>query len=75
MAERLKTKILEQEKMVDLVCGPDAYRDLPRLLAITDNKQTAGNSPHSDPSSKVRKGFFVIYAFHSHSMLCTFLHC
>lgn len=43
MAERLKTEILEQEKMVDLVCGPDAYRDLPRLLAITDHKQTAGN--------------------------------
>ena len=42
MAERLKTQILEQEKMVDLVCGLDSYRDLPRLLAITDNKQTAG---------------------------------
>ncbi|CAL1548924.1 unnamed protein product, partial [Lymnaea stagnalis] len=32
MAERLKHKILEKEKMVDIVCGPDAYRDLPRLL-------------------------------------------
>ncbi|XP_059165821.1 mitochondrial tRNA methylthiotransferase CDK5RAP1-like isoform X2 [Physella acuta] len=36
MAERLKHKILEREKMVDIVCGPDAYRDLPRLLAISD---------------------------------------
>ena len=43
MAERLKTKIVEQEKMVDVVCGPDAYKDLPRLLASTENKQAAGN--------------------------------
>jgi len=32
MAERLKSKFLEQEQLVDLVVGPDAYRDLPRLL-------------------------------------------
>jgi tRNA-2-methylthio-N6-dimethylallyladenosine synthase len=32
MAERLRTKLLEQEKLVDLVVGPDAYRDLPRML-------------------------------------------
>ncbi|KAK8923567.1 CDK5RAP1-like protein [Platanthera zijinensis] len=32
MAERLKEKILDADKMVDVVCGPDAYRDLPRLL-------------------------------------------
>lgn len=32
MAERLRTKLLEEEKLVDLVVGPDAYRDLPRLL-------------------------------------------
>ncbi|KAH3727812.1 mitochondrial tRNA methylthiotransferase CDK5RAP1-like isoform X2 [Dreissena polymorpha] len=44
MAERLKSQILEREKgVVDLVCGPDAYRDLPRLLAITHNQQTAVN--------------------------------
>jgi len=33
MAERLKTKFLEEEKIVDLVVGPDAYRDLPGLVA------------------------------------------
>jgi tRNA-2-methylthio-N6-dimethylallyladenosine synthase len=33
MAERLKNKLIEAEKMVDLVVGPDAYRDLPRLVA------------------------------------------
>ncbi len=32
MAERLKSKLLEEEKLVDLVVGPDAYRDLPNLL-------------------------------------------
>ncbi len=32
MAERLKAKLLEEEKIVDLVVGPDAYRDLPNLL-------------------------------------------
>ncbi|XP_006037247.1 CDK5 regulatory subunit-associated protein 1 [Alligator sinensis] len=34
MAERLKEKILHQERLVDIVAGPDAYRDLPRLLAV-----------------------------------------
>ena len=33
MAERLKAKFLEEEKLVDLVVGPDAYRDLPNLIA------------------------------------------
>lgn len=37
MAERMKGKLLEQEKLVDLVVGPDAYRDLPRLVGeVTD---------------------------------------
>ncbi len=33
MAERLKAKFLEEEKLVDIVVGPDAYRDLPNLVA------------------------------------------
>ncbi|XP_020550552.1 CDK5RAP1-like protein [Sesamum indicum] len=37
MAERLKEKILDADKMVDVVCGPDAYRDLPRLLDDVDS--------------------------------------
>ena len=41
MAERLRTKLLEQEKLVDLVVGPDAYRDLPRLLHETDESGQA----------------------------------
>lgn len=37
MAERLKTKFLEEEKLVDLVIGPDAYRDLPKLIATAED--------------------------------------
>ena len=36
MAERLKAKFLEEEKLVDLVVGPDAYRDIPNLIASAD---------------------------------------
>ncbi|GAB4404979.1 MAG: tRNA (N6-isopentenyl adenosine(37)-C2)-methylthiotransferase MiaB [Microscillaceae bacterium] len=43
MAERLKTKLLEEEKMVDLVAGPDAYRDLPQLVQEVDSGQKAVN--------------------------------
>ena len=32
MAERLKEKLLEEEKIVDLIAGPDSYRDLPQLV-------------------------------------------
>lgn len=34
MAERLKHELLDVKKLADLVVGPDAYRDLPRLLDI-----------------------------------------
>lgn len=41
MAERLKTKLLNPEdKLVDVVVGPDAYRDLPNLLAVVQNDDT-----------------------------------
>jgi len=43
MAERLKTKLLEQEKLVDIVAGPDSYRDLPNLLSRVDSGQKAVN--------------------------------
>lgn len=35
MAERLKEKLLEKERWVDVVAGPDSYKDLPRLLTVT----------------------------------------
>ena len=37
MAERLKSELLERSKIVDLVCGPDSYRDLPNLLRGAEN--------------------------------------
>ncbi len=43
MAERLKAKFLEEEKLVDLVVGPDAYRDLPNLIREVDGGQKAVN--------------------------------
>ncbi len=43
MAERLKTKFLEEEKMVDLVVGPDAYRDLPNLIKEIEDGKDAIN--------------------------------
>ncbi|MVN77661.1 tRNA (N6-isopentenyl adenosine(37)-C2)-methylthiotransferase MiaB [Hymenobacter sp. HMF4947] len=43
MAERLKAKFLEEEKIVDLVVGPDAYRDLPQLISQVDGGQKAVN--------------------------------
>lgn len=43
MAERLKTKFLEEEHLVDLVVGPDAYRDLPNLLKETEGGKDAIN--------------------------------
>ena len=44
MAERLKTNLLEEEKIVDLVAGPDAYRDLPKLINQVDDGQKAVNT-------------------------------
>ncbi|MGB6084553.1 tRNA (N6-isopentenyl adenosine(37)-C2)-methylthiotransferase MiaB [Moheibacter sp.] len=43
MAERLKSKFLEEEKIVDLVVGPDAYRDLPNLLEDVEDGRQAIN--------------------------------
>lgn len=43
MAERLKAQLLEEEQLVDLVCGPDAYRDLPNLVAGAETGQKAVN--------------------------------
>jgi len=43
MAERLKSKFLEEEKLVDLVVGPDAYRSLPGLISEADGGQKGVN--------------------------------
>ena len=43
MAERLKSKLIEEEKLVDLVVGPDAYRSLPELVTEAEGGQKAVN--------------------------------
>src|SRR6185436_9381430 len=43
MAERLKSKFLEEEKLVDIVVGPDAYRSLPGLVEEAEGGQKAVN--------------------------------
>jgi tRNA-2-methylthio-N6-dimethylallyladenosine synthase len=43
MAERLKSKFLEEERLVDIVVGPDAYRTLPQLISEADGGQKAVN--------------------------------
>jgi len=43
MAERLKSQLLEEEKIVDIVVGPDAYRDLPNLIESVEGGQKAVN--------------------------------
>jgi tRNA-2-methylthio-N6-dimethylallyladenosine synthase len=43
MAERVKDKLLDEEKLVDLVVGPDAYRDLPNLITEVESGRKAVN--------------------------------
>lgn len=43
MAERLKSQLLEEEKIVDMVVGPDAYKDLPNLIKEVDDGRQAVN--------------------------------
>ena len=43
MAERLKSTFLEEEKIVDLVVGPDAYKDLPNLISEVEEGRSAVN--------------------------------
>ncbi|XP_054717651.1 mitochondrial tRNA methylthiotransferase CDK5RAP1-like [Uloborus diversus] len=43
MAERLKHKLLEKEKIVDIIAGPDSYKDLPNLISLADDGEKAIN--------------------------------
>ena len=44
MAERLKTDLLEKEQVLDIIAGPDAYRDLPKLMEQVESGQKAINT-------------------------------
>jgi len=43
MAERLKDQLLNEEKLVDIIAGPDSYRDIPKLIHIAESGQKAIN--------------------------------
>ncbi|MCX6271644.1 MAG: tRNA (N6-isopentenyl adenosine(37)-C2)-methylthiotransferase MiaB, partial [Bacteroidetes bacterium] len=43
MAERVKEQLFEQEKLLDLIVGPDGYRDLPKLMARVEEGLKAVN--------------------------------
>ena len=48
MAERMKEKILEKsDNIVDLIIGPDAYRDIPNLIEIISNKESSNKKTHA----------------------------
>ncbi len=55
MAERLRAKLLDEEKLVDLVVGPDAYRDLPRLLDSHDETGQAAVNVQLEQGGDVRR--------------------
>jgi len=40
MAERLKERLLDTERLADIVAGPDAYRDLPRLIQAVQARRS-----------------------------------
>ena len=68
MAERLKTQLIDVEKIVDLVVGPDAYRELPQLLNLVEAGQKASNVILSEEEtyaeiSPVRLGTNGVSAF------------
>jgi tRNA-2-methylthio-N6-dimethylallyladenosine synthase len=44
MAERMRKEIFEKEKIIDVLAGPDAYKDIPRLLGLAESGQKAANT-------------------------------
>ncbi|KAG1613006.1 hypothetical protein G6F46_008054 [Rhizopus delemar] len=42
MAERLKSKLLEEDRLVDIVCGPDGYRSIPHLISLAEDEYEGG---------------------------------
>lgn len=81
MAERLKNKLLDEEKLVDMVVGPDAYRDLPNMVKQVESGRKAVNTILSKEEtygelSPVRLGTNGVSAFISITRgcdnMCTF---
>lgn len=75
MSERLKEKLIEEEKIVDIVAGPDSYRSLPKLLKQAENGRTAINVLLSRDEtyaniSPIRRDKFGVSAFVSITRGC-----
>lgn len=75
MAERLKEQLLEEEKMLDIVAGPDAYRSLPKLVQQAENGRDAVNvlltrDENYGDISPVRKDKYKVSAFISVTRGC-----
>lgn len=62
MGERLKGKLLETDRLVDVVCGPDAYRSLPRLLA-----QAEGGQPSIDVALSLDETYADVAPVRAHT--------
>ena len=60
MAERVKHAFLEEEKIVDMVVGPDAYKDLPNLLEEVEEGREAVNVILSKDESYADKMFNIL---------------
>ena len=61
MAERLKVKLLDSDKLVDLVAGPDAYRDIPRLLDTIEVSQITTLWLHLAKSASCQKLLLTLH--------------
>ena len=59
MAERMKSKLLEEEKLVDMVVGPDAYRDLGQTRQAEEHYQMAITIEHEVGDELAEGGFSV----------------
>ena len=55
MGERLKHKLLETDGLADLVAGPDAYRDLPRLIDVARGAWSGGGSVEAAINVQLRR--------------------
>ena len=65
MAERLKSRLLEGDRLVDVVAGPDAYRDLPRILRTirpSSNNDGSDSSASYEPAMNVQLSLEETYA-------------
>lgn len=74
MTERLKGKLLERQKLVDIIAGPDAYRDLPRLLVDSQEgqAQVCLGRYYSRRTLTFVAPLLLLYLLHARLYICSF---